>query len=498
MWTQLHQDALREAIDTTQQQILLTYPDYTKPFELQTDPSDYAIGGVLLQENSIIGIYSKKLLPAEQNYTTEEKEALAILKSCQHFHTYISGVTVNVKTDHKNLLVQRETLIKSRAERFKQLLAQYDLRLEYLPGKDNVLADYLSRHVHTAVNEQNASTKESVLLVDTQNNTALEKKNLNWAMKQFEALGHPGVRKFCETLKPVVSIPKLKETIMQHRLKCKLCQRYTQARTYLANKIPLGHLSTTEPMKHISSDIVGPYDVKNFLHKNATKSKFYILTITDRCTRWTEAFRVNTITVTQLIKHMITWIHAHGKPDTVLHDQGRQYVSKQFTQFLEQQGITQINTSPYNPTGNAISERINQEITFVLAHNQNTSIKNAIQIVNRRLQNTYHRSINATPFELVHGYHPLDESKEPINLTEKLQYIKDRVQRKNEEQNSYQNHTLKVGDLVTVKEQQTNKLDPKWSKKHTITEINPAGHTVTLKTPKGKTIQRNLHQIRLL
>lgn len=498
-WGSAQTEALNSIVNQIEQHIVLSYPNYNSTFELQTDASDYAIGAVLIQPQGIIGIFSKKLLPAEQNYTTEEKELLAIIKALEHFHLYISGVPVIVKTDHRNLLIDRPQLTKSRAERFKQLLAGYDVRLQYIPGKDNILADYLSREIHkpeTAPIPSTSSKSEETDIVLITQEKKQKMTDEHWVQEQFDRTGHPGVRKLYNTIKAVRHIPNLKKILTRLRTNCTKCQQYTQARTHTSPSIPLGHLSTDTPMQHISSDIVGPYDVSKFLHKTATKKKFYILTITDRCTRWTELHRLNTISSAQVIKALHKWISTHGKPISILHDQGRQYTSDSFKQFLEREEIRQVNTSPYNPTGNAISERINQEITFTLAHNQNTTIKKAILLAERRLQQTYHRTINATPWELVNGYHPLDPHKTPINIQEKLQFIKDKVSTQNKAKPNI-NYTLEVGDLVTVKENAPGKLDTLWTKPYTITQLSH-DNTVTLTNNKGKTIHRNLHQIRLL
>lgn len=73
------------------------------PFELQTDASDRGIGGVLLQEGRIVGVYSCKLQGAQEKYTVIEKEALAIVKSLKHFRGIVYGSKVTILTDHSNL-----------------------------------------------------------------------------------------------------------------------------------------------------------------------------------------------------------------------------------------------------------------------------------------------------------------------------------------------------------------------------------------------------------
>ena len=60
------------------QNILLSYPDFSQKFQLYSDASDVGIGSILKQGESVIGFYSKKLNPPERNYSVMEKEAFAI------------------------------------------------------------------------------------------------------------------------------------------------------------------------------------------------------------------------------------------------------------------------------------------------------------------------------------------------------------------------------------------------------------------------------------
>lgn len=93
----------------------------------------------------MIGFYSKKLTPAEKNYTTTEKELFAVLQALEHFRIRIlvMGRKIQVYTDHKNLITQ-QPLDKSRAERWKVMLLEYGIELVHIAGKDNIMAGYLS------------------------------------------------------------------------------------------------------------------------------------------------------------------------------------------------------------------------------------------------------------------------------------------------------------------------------------------------------------------
>lgn len=125
---------------------VLQYPDFSKPFVLTTDASNIAIGSVLSQNNHSISYYSRTLNSAEQNYSTIERELLAILDSCKHFRPYLYGQKFTVESDHNPLVwIYKIKDPTSRLARWRLKLEDYNFDVKYRKGKENQVADCLSR-----------------------------------------------------------------------------------------------------------------------------------------------------------------------------------------------------------------------------------------------------------------------------------------------------------------------------------------------------------------
>ena len=123
------------------------------------DASDYAMRAVLGQKTDKMfrAIYyaRKTFNEAQENYSTTEKEMLAIVFACEKFRPYILGSHVIIHIDHaaiKYLMVKKE--VKPRLIKSVLLLQEFDLEIKDRKGCDNVIADHLSRIEKTTVKEE--------------------------------------------------------------------------------------------------------------------------------------------------------------------------------------------------------------------------------------------------------------------------------------------------------------------------------------------------------
>ena len=128
----------------------LSFPNFSQPFHVSMDASNYAIGGYLFQvydgREHILAYGGRKLNPAERRYPIREKELLAALHGFRIWRPYLLDKPFYVYTDHKTLetLLSQQTC-SQRLARWIDELSEYQPQFKYVPGPTQVVADTLSR-----------------------------------------------------------------------------------------------------------------------------------------------------------------------------------------------------------------------------------------------------------------------------------------------------------------------------------------------------------------
>lgn len=204
-------EKLKNAILSPQ---ILKYPDFDKKFKVTVDASQYACGGVLTQEHDDIDhpitFISKTFKKGEINKSTIEKELLAIHFAITTFRPYLYGKHFTVLSDHKPLIyLYKLKNPASKLTRIRLELEEYDFDVQHISGKDNVIADALSRISIGEIKE--IIQKEEKILVTTRSMTKRQQMTKNI---QDNTTIQTKVNKVVEELTTTFdkNIPRLKTT----------------------------------------------------------------------------------------------------------------------------------------------------------------------------------------------------------------------------------------------------------------------------------------------
>ena len=138
------------------QDCVLRLPNFNLTFFLQTDASEFAIGACLLQAHEEpktgdkrlfpVEFFSKTLKDAETRYAIYDKELLALMLGMKKFRPYLQHKLFVLLTDHKPLVhLRTQQNLNMRQIRFLEFDAEYDYKIVYIKGEDNIFADFLSR-----------------------------------------------------------------------------------------------------------------------------------------------------------------------------------------------------------------------------------------------------------------------------------------------------------------------------------------------------------------
>ncbi|KAL0155309.1 hypothetical protein M9458_049572, partial [Cirrhinus mrigala] len=149
-WTDECDTAFRNLKNRLCTRSVLQSPDFSQRFLVQVDASATGLGAVLAQgstgEERPVVFLSRKLLPREQRYSTIEKECLAIKWALESFRYYLLGREFDLETDHRALSwINTMKDHNARVTRWYLSLQPFQFQVRHIPGKMNVVADYLSR-----------------------------------------------------------------------------------------------------------------------------------------------------------------------------------------------------------------------------------------------------------------------------------------------------------------------------------------------------------------
>ena len=365
---------------------ILAFPTETGQYILDTDDSNFGLGGVLSQiqndQERVVAYCSRALRPSQRRYCTTKREMLAVVAMCIQFRSYLRGARFTLRTDHRSLVwLHRFKDMEGMLSRWLHSLQQFQFSIIHRPGKDHGNADGLSRAPSPFRQCTRPDCPPATLMhhdsdqpFDSVSTGSLEDADLvpvqsgeDWIARLDDDLSRPvetsgdSFRISTRTLARLAD--RFYWTGMADDVKDWLsqCVACIKRKSPVGRHHPLGNIPTGHRWDRIAMDIL---DVCN-----PTPEGFrYILVIADYFSKWTEAFPMKNKcadTVADILVENI--ILRFGMPLIIHSDQGREFENGLMKSLCALLGGTKTRTAPYHPESDGMIERFNRTCLMMLS-----------------------------------------------------------------------------------------------------------------------------------
>lgn len=380
---------------------VLANPNFDKPFTVQCDASDLGLGCVLTQTNDDntdvpVAFASRTLSAQERNYSTTEKECLAVLFGIEKFRPYIEGSRFKVLTDHHSLLwLQNLKDPTGRLARWAVRIQQFDVEFEHRKGSMHVVPDALSRSpieiftltfnndvcnsdpwyqrmIHSVLQHPNEYERWRVIdgrlykrfpisMHQGPNRdewkTVVPKRGRRGLLEQFHSpppAGHFGIAKTLYRLAEQYYWPKMKVDVSKFIARCRVCA--SQKVSHTARPGFMGqHKQIKFPWQLVGCDIVGPLP--------KTKSGYrFILVVVDWFTKFSLLKPLKQADAPSIASYLENEVFLmFGAPQFLLTDNGTEFTARRIQRLLDNYGVKHWYTAKYHAQANFV-ERVNRTI----------------------------------------------------------------------------------------------------------------------------------------
>ncbi len=436
-WTTVHQAAYEALKERAVAETTLALPDTSCEWLLETDASNVACGGVLWQldadgSRAPISYFGKKFSDVQTRWPTVEQELYAIIHAVTRpdlAHLF-KLKPFTIATDHRNLcwLVRRAEEGGRKLTRWRLILAEYSFTIRHVAGRDNKVADSLSRPpgVHAIQPQGNAfitrlreaqatcpdaqaGTRSVDGLYRTPDNLVIIPEPLRADVFVDAHRLHLGRDATTRNVRAMgFTWPGLTDYIAAAVRRCGPCLK-TRLATFRESAI--ASTMVTTPFQTVALDSVGPFPTD-------TSGNRYLLVCIDVFTRFIELIPLPNHTAAAAAFGIWTHVFArHGLPAEIRTDNGGEFINRVLSKLAERLNVTHHRTLPYHPQSNGIVERANAEIgrhlrLLACLFDQHDNWSTLAPYVAHVMNNTVHSATSFTPHELLYG----SEGPKPFSL----------------------------------------------------------------------------------
>nr|GEY78189.1 hypothetical protein [Tanacetum cinerariifolium] len=405
--------AVRTLKENLTQALILIAPNWDQPFELMYDVSDFADGAVPGQriEKHFRPIHyaSKTMTEAEANYTTTEKEMLAVVYAFEKFHSYVIMNKSIVYTDHsalKYLFAKKDA--KARLLCWILHLQEFDFKVVDTKGAENYAADHLSRLENPYENVFDPKEINEYFPLETISKLAHHNQSTPWFTdfanyhaRNFIIKGMSAQHKnkfFKDVKHYFCNDPYLFKTYADQVIRrCVAGQEAVNILT-ACHSGPIGGYCGANYTAKKGIDFMGP-----FLNSKGNK---YILVTVYYLSKWVEAKALPTNDARVVVKILKSLFSQFGTPKAIISDRGTHFCNDQFTKVISKYGVTHHLSTAYHPRTSGQVEVTNRGLKRILERTvgENRALwTDKLDDALWAFRTSFKTLIGCTPYRLVDG-----------------------------------------------------------------------------------------------